>query len=82
MSKLEAQGSGKLSSQTVVNPRENASATTLRNRNELEERPPASKLEDKDKDKKYNIEKEKEVSTSNPILHYITPPPFPSRLAP
>ena len=68
MSKLEAQGSGKLSSQTVVNPRENASAVTLRNGKELKERPPASKPEDKNKDKKHNIEKEKEVSTSNHVL--------------
>ena len=79
---MKAQGSGKLPSQMVVNSRENASAVILRNGNELEERPPASKLEDKDEDKKHNIEKEKEVSTSNYVPHYITPPPFSSRLAP
>ena len=82
MSKIEAQGSGKLPSQTVVKPRDNASAVALRNGKELEERPPASKPEDKDKDKKHNIENEKEVSTSNHIPHYITLPPFPSWLAP
>ena len=79
---MEGQGSGKLPSQTVVNLRGNASAVTLRNVKELEERPLASKPEDKEKDKKCNIEKEKEVSTSNPTPYYITPPLFPSKLAP
>ena len=66
----------------MVNLRENASTVTLKNGKKLEERPPASKPEDKDKDKKHNIENEKEVSTSNHIPHYITLPPFPSWLAP
>ena len=57
MSKMEAQGLGKLPVQIMVNPRENASAITLRNGKELEERPLVSKPEDKDKDKKHNIEK-------------------------
>ena len=43
MSKIEAQGSGKLPSQMVVNPNENASAVTLRNGKELEEKPLANK---------------------------------------
>ena len=66
----------------MVNLRENASAVTLWNERELEKQPPTRKPEDKEKDKKCNIEKEKEVSTSNYVPHYITPPPFSSRLAP
>ena len=82
MSKIEAQGSGKLPSQTVVKPRDNASAVALRNGKDLEERPPASMPEDKDIDKKHNIEKEKEVNMSNSFPYYMKPPLFPSRLAP
>ena len=36
MSKLLAQGSGKLPSQTIVNPKENASVITLRSGKQLE----------------------------------------------
>ena len=36
ISRLEVQSSGKLPSQTVVNPRENASAIVLRNGKEVE----------------------------------------------
>ena len=82
MSKMEAQGLGKLPSQMVVNTRENASAFILRTGKELEEWPPASEPDYEDKYKKHNIEKEKEVSTSNLVPNYITPPPFPSKLAP
>ena len=43
ISKMEAQGSGKLPSQIMVNPRDNTSIVTLGIGKELEERPPASK---------------------------------------
>jgi len=36
VSKLEAQGSGKLSSQIVVNPQENASVITLQSGKEID----------------------------------------------
>ena len=36
MDKLEAQGSGKLPSQTIINPRENASAISLRSGKKVE----------------------------------------------
>ena len=50
MGKLEAQGSGKLSSQTIINPWENASAISLRSGKKVEspiQKPPKVILKDK-----------------------------------
>ena len=81
MSIIEAQGSAKLPSQTVVNPRENTSAVTLRS-GEGARRTTSIKNTIRQRKRQDNIEKEKEVSTSNLVRYYITPPSFPSRLAP
>ncbi|XP_031096820.1 uncharacterized protein LOC116001056 [Ipomoea triloba] len=81
VSRLESQG--KLPSQTVVNPKQNVSAITLRSGKELEEHTQVRKTPNRDE------ETEKEVHQSqNDQKHakehpksLIIPPPFPSRLA-
>ena len=87
VSKLEAQGSGKLPSQTIINPRENASAITLRNGRELE--PFIAKSADSAK----TVQKETKADSddvnlskvkSQPVVGNSTnfvPLPFPSRLS-
>ncbi|KAL9252142.1 Retrovirus-related Pol polyprotein from transposon 297-like protein, partial [Drosera capensis] len=78
LSKLEYHGSGKLPSQTIVNPKENASAIILRSDKELEQ----PKLT-----RKHDEEKELEVSTQpkeskgEQPKKIVIPPPFPSRFA-
>lgn len=57
--KLEAQGSGKLPSQ-AINPRENASAVTLRNRKILEEAPRKMKDQVEESMQEKNIACEKD----------------------
>ena len=50
MDKLEAQSSGKLPSQTIINPWENASVISLRSGKEIEsliQKPPKAILNDK-----------------------------------
>ena len=80
ISQIKAQGSGKLSFQTILNPKKNASVITLKSGKQLEEvsskpnkpsqletKPPKSKSPPK-------------VTFKDPIASTI-PPPFPSRLA-
>ena len=83
LSQIQARDSGKLPSQTIVNPRENVNAMTLRSGKQLET------------PQKDNVQREDNTiaSSSNPnkpqkkvipkpsFPSYITPPPFPSRLA-
>ena len=84
ISQLEAQSSGKLPSQTVVNLRENASAIVLRNGKEVEipiKAAPASLKQEKEKnvivDK--NIPNDDDVPTCKfpPLSDYKPIPPFP-----
>ncbi|XP_073131691.1 uncharacterized protein [Henckelia pumila] len=78
VSNLEAQNSGKLSSQTVVNPRENASAMMLRSgkKIEIESTSPMKTSEGKDMEKeakthpwsKQRLEKSKKTDYENEVL--------------
>ncbi|XP_038979033.1 uncharacterized protein LOC120109351 [Phoenix dactylifera] len=66
ISRLEAQSSGKLPSQTVVNPRENASAIVLRSGKEVEiptKATPASSKQEKEK----NIVADRNVSNDDDV---------------
>ena len=60
---LESQGSGKFSSQIVVNPRENASAITLRSGKELEV--PKTVMEIEEEKVKEETETPKEIVISS-----------------
>ena len=88
ISRLKAQSSGKLSSQTVVNPRENARAIVLRSGKEVEipeKAAPALSKQEKEKnvvaDK--NVPNDDEVPKRNfpPLFDYKPVPPFPQALA-
>ncbi|XP_022871282.1 uncharacterized protein LOC111390467 [Olea europaea var. sylvestris] len=88
--KLKAQGSGKLPSQ-AINPRENASAVTLRSGKILEETPRKMKdqVEESTQEKNLACEKDEaktptsgsKVDSKSPIPTYVPSPPFPSRFA-
>ncbi|XP_031116657.1 uncharacterized protein LOC116020315 [Ipomoea triloba] len=81
VSRLESQG--KFPSQTVVNPKQNVSAITLRSGKELEQHTQVRKTLNRDE------ETEKEVhqpqNDQKPVKEHpkswVIPPPFPSRLA-
>ncbi|XP_038975768.1 uncharacterized protein LOC120106791 [Phoenix dactylifera] len=88
ISRLEAQSSGKLPSQTVVNPRENASAIVLRSGKEVEiptKATPASSKQEKEK----NIVADRNISNDDDVPKHKFPPlsaykpvsPFPQALA-
>ncbi|XP_057505523.1 uncharacterized protein LOC130788837 [Actinidia eriantha] len=82
ISHLEAQGSGKLPSQTVVNPRENVSAIILRSGKEVEipiKAAPTSSKQEKER----NIPNDDNVPKSKflPLSDYKSIPPFPQALA-
>ena len=88
ISRLEAQSSGKLPSQTIVNPRENASAIILRSGKEVEipvKAAPASLKQEKEQ----NVVVDKNVPNDNevpkrkfpPLSDYKPVPPFPQALA-
>ncbi|XP_068641931.1 uncharacterized protein [Aristolochia californica] len=88
ISRLEAQSSGKLPSQTVVNPREHASAIFLRNVKEVEilvKATTASSEQEKEK----NIVTDRNVPNDDdvpkrkfpPLFDYKLIPPFPQALA-
>ena len=88
ISRLEAQSSGKLPSQTIVNPRENASAIVLRSGKEVEipvKATPASLKQEKEQ----NVVVDKNVPNDNevpkrkfpPLSNYKPVPPFPQALA-
>ncbi|XP_073025210.1 uncharacterized protein [Primulina eburnea] len=85
-SKLEAQNSGKLPSQTVVNPKENASAMVLRSGKEIDQKntSPTKVTEEKSTNEEIKGESEKEPKVnSKPLSSTISNavvPPFPSRL--
>ncbi|XP_023905387.1 uncharacterized protein LOC112017160 [Quercus suber] len=88
ISRLEVQSSGKLPSQTVVNPRENASAIVLRSGKEVEilvKVAPASLKQEKEQnvvaDK--NVPNDDEVPKRKflPLSDYKPIPPFPQALA-
>ncbi|KAJ9187046.1 hypothetical protein P3X46_002543 [Hevea brasiliensis] len=80
MSKLEAQGSGKLPSQIVMNPRENASSILLLSGKEVDNQIPHESTK-----KKKQGEKESGVEVNTePKLNKVNNsilPPFPCRLA-
>ncbi|XP_052177517.1 uncharacterized protein LOC127791575 [Diospyros lotus] len=86
MSRLEAQGSGKLPSQTIINPRENVSAITLRSGKEIDilVQNPTDLAK---KTQKEEAENEATISSkliSQTIVHNSDKPnpfPFPSRLS-
>ncbi|XP_052203084.1 uncharacterized protein LOC127808556 [Diospyros lotus] len=86
VSRLEAQGSGKLPSQTVVNPRENVSVIMLRSGKEFDI-PVQNPIELDKKTQKEEAENEAIISSkviSQTIVHNSDKPnplPFPSRLS-
>ncbi|KAJ9182699.1 hypothetical protein P3X46_006662 [Hevea brasiliensis] len=81
VSKLEAQGSGKLPSQTVMNPRENASAILLQSGKEVDNQTPHEPK--KKQGEKESEVSEVEVSTESKLnkVNNSILPPFPCRLA-
>ncbi|XP_075499105.1 uncharacterized protein LOC142537478 [Primulina tabacum] len=86
VSKLKAQNSGKLPSQTVVNPKENASAMVLRSGKEIDQKnaSPTKNTEEKGTTEEIEGESEKQQkvnskSFSSTISNAVVPP-FPSRL--
>ncbi|XP_010247614.1 PREDICTED: uncharacterized protein LOC104590597 [Nelumbo nucifera] len=84
-SKLEAQNSGKLPSQTVVNPKESASAMVLRSGKELQPQPTSPKKvdeEQKEEEEQDPPESSNKVKPDSPLpkISNAIVPPFPSRL--
>ena len=90
MGRLEAQGSGKLPSQTVINPKENDSAISLRSGKILDEahKKPIKISEEKD----LSLEKDdattpkednppRKVNSNSSIPINVSSLPFPSRFA-
>ncbi|KAJ9175141.1 hypothetical protein P3X46_013722 [Hevea brasiliensis] len=72
MSKLEAQGSRKLPSQTVMNPRENASAILLQSGKEVDNQTPhESTKKKKQRERKEILETFKKVEVNIPLLNAI-----------
>ena len=87
ISQLEAQSSGKLPSQTVVNPRENASEIILRSGKEVEipvKAAPASLKQEKEQnivvDKNVPNDDEVPKRKFSPLSNYKPVPPFPQAL--
>ncbi|XP_073017773.1 uncharacterized protein [Primulina eburnea] len=86
VSKLEAQNSGKLPSQTVANPKENASSMVLRSGKEIDQKntSPTKNTEEKNTNEEIEGESEKEPKVnSKPFSSTISNAvvsPFPSRL--
>ncbi|KAJ9145783.1 hypothetical protein P3X46_028123 [Hevea brasiliensis] len=83
VSKLKTQGSGKLPSQTVMNPRESASAILLRSGKEVDNQTPHESTKKKKQGEKESEVPEVEVNTEpklNKVNNSILPP-FPYRLA-
>ncbi|XP_073033735.1 uncharacterized protein [Primulina eburnea] len=86
VSKLEAQNSGKLPSQTVANPKENASAMTLRSGKEIDQKNTSLTKDAEERGTTEEIEGEYEKQpkvNSKPFSSTISNavvPPFPSRL--
>ncbi|XP_010241468.1 PREDICTED: uncharacterized protein LOC104586061 [Nelumbo nucifera] len=82
ISQLEAQGSGKLPSQMVVNPKENASAIVLRSGKEVEALARAAPALSKQEKEKDIIPNDDEVPKRNflPLSDYKLVPHFPHAL--
>ncbi|KAJ9189114.1 hypothetical protein P3X46_000445 [Hevea brasiliensis] len=83
VSKLEAQGSRKLPSQAVMNPRENASAIVLQSGKEVDNQTPYEPTKKKKQGAKESEVPKVEISTEpklNKVNNSILPP-FPCRLA-
>ena len=82
VNRLESQVSGKLPSQSVVNPKQNASAITLRSGKELRKpNEEASKYATKEEIKKEVATPQKQNTQLQQPPTFVTPPPFPSRFA-
>ncbi|KAH9726990.1 hypothetical protein KPL70_008483 [Citrus sinensis] len=83
MSRLESQVSGKLPSQSEVNPKQNASAVILRSGKELQE--PSKKVTEHVEDELEKNELMPKSQDAQPTrakpLPIVIPPPFPSRFA-
>ena len=83
LSQIQARDSGKLPSQTIVNPRENVNAMTLRSGKQLET-PQKNNVQREDNtiaSSSHPNKAQKKVIPKPSFPSYITPPPFPSRLA-
>ena len=82
ISQLQSRDSGKLPSQTIVNPRENANAITLRSGKQLEtpQKDNAQRKENTIASSSHPNEPKEKVTSKPFFPSYITPPPFPSRL--
>ena len=83
LSQIQARDSGKLPSQTIVNPRENVNAMTLRSGKQLET-PQKDNVQREDNtiaSSSHPNKPQKKVIPNPSFPSYITPPPFPSRLA-
>ena len=80
---LQSRDSGKLPSQTIVNPRENANAITLKKGKQLEtpQKDNAQRKENTIASSSHPSEPKEKVTPKPSFPSYITPPPFPSRLA-
>ncbi|KAH9741368.1 Endonuclease [Citrus sinensis] len=83
MSRLESQVSGKLPSQSEVNPKQNASAVILRSGKELQQ--PSKKVTEHVEDELEKNELMPKSQDAQPTrakpLPIVIPPPFPSRFA-
>ncbi|XP_019200117.1 PREDICTED: uncharacterized protein LOC109193754 [Ipomoea nil] len=80
VSRLESQG--KLPSQTVVNPKQNASAVTLRSGKELQEPTQVKSRHNRDEEKEKEVhppQNDQKLVKEHPEA-VVIPPPFPSRL--
>ena len=75
ISRLEVQSLGKLPSQTVVNPRENASAIVLRSGKEVEI-PAKTTLASSKQEKEKNVVTNKDIPNDNEVLKRKFLPPF------
>ncbi|XP_075521383.1 uncharacterized protein LOC142554605 [Primulina tabacum] len=84
VSKLEAMNSSTLASQTVVNPKENASAIVLRNVKEIENKSTPFTKDTEGRDTNDDVERESDkqtkVNSKSPSFTTSIVPPFPSRL--
>ncbi|XP_075486393.1 uncharacterized protein LOC142526005 [Primulina tabacum] len=86
VSKLETQNSGKLPSQTVVNPKENASAMILRSGKEINQKntSPTKDAEERGTNEEIEGESEKQPKVNSKsfssTISNVVVPPFPSRL--
>ena len=83
ISQLQSMDSRKLPSQSIVNPRENANTITLRSEKQLEtpQKDNVQREESTIASSSHPNEPKEKVTPKPSFPSYITPPPFPSRLA-